>query len=400
VNPARPDDARPGSWEWTVCGASVTGAQHLSKGLGCDDAFAYGVIGDFVVAVVADGAGSVTGTSAWGSYAACQHVLNAVMGGTFVGDFRTATTEDGDTVMRWLFDGALAAVTAQAEQMGLPVAQLATTLCVAVARPGLAVFGQIGDGIIATEDGSGISTVLIEDKGDYANTTWFIQSKEAFDESFRIAVRKELGAFALSTDGMAYKITNIVTGEAYEPFFKSAWENVEAGASASDFAAMLRGIKDDQTGDDKTMVLSALRWQDDQFHPSARPVQVAMVSSPAPPAIPAAPRARAPEEAERPQAIIDNGELVDLFAPGLDEPPARPPAHTAPRTRERRDPAEQPRRASNSRRPVERDVRVAAEHAGEPRAARRRRTEPEAPDASYEAATVPKRRWRNPRSES
>jgi len=69
-------------------------------------------------------------------------------------------------------------------------------------------------------------------------------------------------AFALSTDGMAYKITDIVTGKPFEPFFKGVWERVRSGAAASDFAALLRGIEDYQTGDDKTMVLATSRWAD------------------------------------------------------------------------------------------------------------------------------------------
>ena len=41
-----------GSWEWMACGASVTGEMHQRRGLGCDDAYSYGVAGDFVVAAV------------------------------------------------------------------------------------------------------------------------------------------------------------------------------------------------------------------------------------------------------------------------------------------------------------------------------------------------------------
>ena len=41
---------RPGSWEWAVCGASVVGDTHHRRGLGCDDAYGYGLCGDLVVA--------------------------------------------------------------------------------------------------------------------------------------------------------------------------------------------------------------------------------------------------------------------------------------------------------------------------------------------------------------
>ncbi|WP_179476127.1 PP2C family serine/threonine-protein phosphatase [Mycolicibacterium vinylchloridicum] len=332
------DRSEPGYWQWAACGASATGSEHLRRGLGCDDAFGYGTTDDFVIAVVADGAGSVTGTSAWGSYAACQSVLHQTMTHSFMSSFRSAGLEDADAMMRWLFEGALGGVTRQAGAIGVPLSQLATTLCVAVSTPTLTVFGQIGDGVIASESQRGIETHLIEEKTEYANATWFVQTDGAFEESFRTSAHTDLTAFALSTDGMSYKITNIVTGKAYEPFFAGSWQHVRTGASAADFAALLRGIEDDQTGDDKTMVLAALRWADDEFHPSARPVQTTIVSS-APPSNASAgqphngasavvsqpePPTPGPPISTESHSIVDHGSFVDAERHGGDT--ALPPA--------------------------------------------------------------------------
>ncbi|CAM3656164.1 protein phosphatase 2C domain-containing protein [Mycobacterium frederiksbergense] len=272
---------RPGSWEWAVCGASVTGQQHLKHGLGCDDAYSYGVAGDLVIAAVADGAGSVSGTSAWGSYVACQSVLRNAMRSRFRRDFATDPSTH-PAQMRWLFEQALAQIRVRANAMNLELPLLSTTLSVAVADSRHAMFGQIGDGVIAVETERGVGTLLIESKDEYANTTWFLQSDRAFDTSFRTCSVKDVTAFALSTDGMSYKITDIATGEPYTPFFRGSWQHVREGASSSHFASLLRGIVDDQTGDDKTMVLSALRWETDEFYPSARPKQTLSVGSPAP----------------------------------------------------------------------------------------------------------------------
>lgn len=245
-----------GAPRWAVCGASVTGQEHERRGLGCDDAYSYGVAGDFVVAAVADGAGAVTGTSAWGAYAACQSVLADGLHPAFVDSFRSGNAEQ---LMRRLFENALNRVTRQATALGVEPMRLSTTLCVAVADRARAVFGQIGDGVIAAELHDGrIGSLLIEEKDGYANTTSFLQSDRAFDESFRTQSVDGVTAFALSTDGMSYKITDIVTGEAYEPFFRDSWQHVRAGARTDQFAALLRGITDDQTGDDKTMVLAAV----------------------------------------------------------------------------------------------------------------------------------------------
>jgi hypothetical protein len=282
MTPAAPAVQQPASWEWAACGASVTGEVHQRRGLGCDDAYGYGVAGHFVVAAVADGAGSVSGTSAWGAHAACQGVLDHAMWPEFIRDFHTGSAQYGESQMRWLFDMALKRVRAQALAMDLELPLLSTTLSVALADRERAVFGQIGDGVIASETDGRIGTLLVESKDEYANSTWFIQSERAFEESFRTATQDAVTAFALSTDGMSYKITDIATGNAYEPFFRGSWRHVRAGASASHLAAMLTGIEDDQTGDDKTVVLAAMRWNDDESQPSARPADQMIVCSDAP----------------------------------------------------------------------------------------------------------------------
>ncbi len=274
----------PAQWEWAVCGASVIGSEHQRRGLGCDDAFSYGVAGDFVVAAVADGAGSVTGTSAWGSYTACQSVLADATTRLFIDEHRAASVPERETMMRWLFDRALECVRQQAHLLGLDVGLLSTTLCVAVADLRAATFGEVGDGVIATESEGRITTLLMETKDDYANATWFIQSDGAFDTAYRCVTHPGSTAFALSTDGMSYKITNVATGEAYQPFFKGSWEHVRGGVSSENLGALLRGIEDDQTGDDKTMVLAALRRPEKQGQRGGREERrVFTDSSPRPP---------------------------------------------------------------------------------------------------------------------
>ncbi|WP_307856944.1 PP2C family serine/threonine-protein phosphatase [Mycolicibacter acidiphilus] len=246
-----------GGRRWTACGASVTGSEHRRRGLGCDDAYSYGILGDFAVATVADGAGSVTGTSAWGAYVACRGVLKDAMNPAFIDSYSSGSSTDAEILVRVLFDGALHRVRRQAEAMGLDVALLSTTLSVAVTDTRLATFAQIGDGIIATERDGVIETLLAEHKQEYANTTSFLQSEGALEGSLRTAGHEDVTAIALSTDGMSYKITDVTTGAAYQPFFRGSWQHLRDGAQSDQLQAMLDGIRDDQTGDDKTLVLVA-----------------------------------------------------------------------------------------------------------------------------------------------
>ena len=176
-------DGWQAGFQWAACGASVTGQEHQRRGLGCDDAYSYGIADDFVVASVADGAGAVTGTSAWGAYAACLSVLNDALQPAFVDSFRRCQPEYAERLIRWLFDNALFRVTRQADALGVDPTLLSTTLCVGLADRTRAVFGQIGDGVIAAERDGQIESMLIEQKDDYANTTSFLQSARAFEDS-------------------------------------------------------------------------------------------------------------------------------------------------------------------------------------------------------------------------
>jgi hypothetical protein len=255
VTPNRPSD-RAAALDWTACGASVTGAQHASQGRGSDDAYGYGVGGGFVVAAVADGAGSVTGTSAWGAHIACRGVVDDAFHPNFIRAFRAGSAPDAEVLMRRLFDNALQRVRYRSTAMGVDVALLSTTLCIGIASEGHSVFGQVGDGVIAVERDGTVETILGEQKSEYANTTSFIQSENALRQSLRTAALTGTSAFALSTDGMSYKITDIATGDAYQPFFRGCWQHLRSGASVDGFESVLGGIEDDQTGDDKTMVLA------------------------------------------------------------------------------------------------------------------------------------------------
>jgi hypothetical protein len=273
MNMIRPAQ-RPVGRRWAACGASVTGSMHQQRGLGCDDAYGYGVAGDFVVAAVADGAGSVSGTSAWGAHVACASVMEHSLQSSFIDGYRSASVGDADQMVRWLFGTALERVYRQSDAMGLNVALLSTTLSVALVSDDRAVFGQIGDGVIAVESSGGIETLLVEQKDGYANTTSFIQSERALETSLRTAARNGVSAMALSTDGMSYKITNVATGEPYEPFFRGCWQHLREGAAVNDFGAMLGGIEDDQTGDDKTMVLAVVCDGSAVGHPDSTPILV------------------------------------------------------------------------------------------------------------------------------
>lgn len=240
---------------WRISAASVPGTSHLDSGRGCDDAFAYAIQPDGrgVVIAVADGAGSRSGTSALGSFAACRAVIAESSS-----LLAAASTEiAAGSALRQCFTVARAAVETYAGEQGLQARDLATTLAVAVLTPTAAAVAQVGDGIIVCEVDGQMVSLVPEEKGEYANETVFLTASNALDEHLRVRfLDKPISRVALSTDGLRYKILRLKDGGVpFEPFFAAVWQAVADGSLLpSALSDWLRGL-DDQTGDDKTLVV-------------------------------------------------------------------------------------------------------------------------------------------------
>lgn len=263
VSGLRPDVSAPAAVAsadrtWRVSAASVAGTSHVDSGRGCDDAFAFAIAPDGrgVVIAVADGAGSRSGTSALGSFAACREIVANVDA-----LLAAATSEAAaEPVLRQCFASALAAVQSYAVENGLQARDLATTLAVAVLTPTSTAVAQVGDGIVVCEVGAQAESLVPEEKGEYANETVFLTSHGALDEHLRVRFLDEpVARVALSTDGLRYKILRLQHGGVpFAPFFAAIWRATAQGALLPDaLAGWLRGL-DDQTGDDKTLVVGVL----------------------------------------------------------------------------------------------------------------------------------------------
>jgi Protein phosphatase 2C len=233
---------------WRVIGGSVAGTLHVDRGLGCDDAHGWRVLDGAVLLAVADGAGSRTGTSAIGAHVAVTAVLDHL-------------ERHPDATMPDVFSAARAALDDEATALGLGVDRLATTLAVAVLTPERTVVGQVGDGVLvvdgADNDGAGaIAAIAIADRFEYANEVVFLTADQALDHLKVFAGGPSRG-IALSTDGLRYKILDdLHDGLPFVPFFEESWRYAR-GANASS-EAIVRFLDDieDQTGDDKTLVLA------------------------------------------------------------------------------------------------------------------------------------------------
>lgn len=259
------DRVRRTEIESFIVGGRVTGPSHMKAGKGCDDAFAWiSLSEDAQILAVADGAGSVTGTSAWGSWAATQFVTWEPVARSLVNELSVATDKfRASEILKLAFIGALNNVRFFGDLMGLSLKSMNTTLCVAVMIPGHTYVAQIGDGIVAIMGEDKAETVLIEPKGDSAATdTYFLQLLEnnSNHEQWRFEDFGPVPAIALSTDGLRYQATSITEGyAAYPGLFEGLWTLLEAGKlSRNKLEDWLdtKASQSDPPGDDKTLLVA------------------------------------------------------------------------------------------------------------------------------------------------
>jgi hypothetical protein len=226
-------------------GGSVVGALHVESGVGCDDAHGWRVCGDVAVLVIADGAGSRPGTSAIGAHVAVAAALDHL-------------EARPDAAIADVFAASRAALEDEALVLDLAVDRLATTLAVAVLAPDRTVVGQIGDGVAVVEHDDGtIEAVAIADRFEYANQVVFLTADAALDHLKVFTTDAPARGVALSTDGLRYKILDdLHSGRPFAPFFEESWGFARGAAATSEAIVRFIDGVEDQTGDDKTLVLA------------------------------------------------------------------------------------------------------------------------------------------------
>lgn len=234
---------------WKVLGGSVTGASHARLGLPCQDACGWLGLPDGVLIVVADGAGSRP-RSDIGAAAAVRAVL------TWAGATLAAEQETDLTMACHV---AREAIDAVARIDGTDVSDYACTLAIGLVTEASAHFAQIGDSITVIRRVSGdLDTIAPPDRAEYANETTFVTSPDwARNVRLTTIPADEIDALALSTDGLQFKIlADIASATPYPPFFHDVftWAVTDA-ASTTSLVEFIDGV-DDQTGDDKTLLLA------------------------------------------------------------------------------------------------------------------------------------------------
>ncbi len=255
ASPQFPEGLAP----WRVVGASVAGSSHQRFGQLCQDAagWALGPERSLIVAV-ADGAGSAS----LGREGAQLAVSTAV---EFLSSRRSLDSGNSSKdQLTSALEHARFALRSDAEERGVEVRELATTLILLQATRNHVATIQVGDGAAVVEDHRvGVVGLTKPQAGEYINETMFITSEDAMEWAQTAVHEGSLFGGAIFSDGLQMLALNMPEGTPYAPFFNPLLRFVgaatDAGAADDQLKSFLLSPRvTNQTTDDLTLVLFAL----------------------------------------------------------------------------------------------------------------------------------------------
>jgi hypothetical protein len=171
--------------------------------------------------------------------------------------------EDWHGLLREGFQFAHAMLAAEAAAQKCALADLATTLLLAVATPELVAAGQVGDGaVVARLDDTHFQTVTRPPPTqEYINETTFLTSADALGQAQFCVLRAPLTGLALFSDGLQMLALKMPQGTPHPPFFAPLLRLVADIKDRSTAEEHLRRFFQsdritERTDDDLTLVLA------------------------------------------------------------------------------------------------------------------------------------------------
>ncbi len=229
---------------WRAVGASVAGAGHRARQIGCEDACAVDARPDGnLLVVVADGAGSAR-LAARGSQVAVAAAVDVLRRGGGVDEaFVCARTA--------LEDRALAD--------GVALGELATTLLVVRMGATSLDTAQIGDGALVVRRNATFEVPAPDEKGEYLNETTFLTSSSWWSAIRRSTSTADgIDGIAVLTDGLQLVAFDVATGTPHAPFFEPFLSFAANGGGVDELASFLGSDRvAHRTDDDVTLVVAA-----------------------------------------------------------------------------------------------------------------------------------------------
>jgi hypothetical protein len=247
---------------WRYALAQAIGSSHERLNVPCQDRMSCTLVeNESLIAVVCDGAGTAQ-HSHHGAEIAVATVASIAQLGVRAG------RKDYVQILRDAAALARQRVVEEATTRGATPRDLACTLLAAIVAPIGGAALQIGDGaIVIGEQPLAWRCVFWPQKGEYANTTFFLSDEKALAQAEAAALPDDVHDIALLSDGLENLAVHFGKRTAHEPFFKAGFAPLHAsdatGESEPLSAALNKMLVSPQvrarTDDDASLILATRR---------------------------------------------------------------------------------------------------------------------------------------------
>jgi hypothetical protein len=248
---------------WRFAAGQAMGSSHEKLGKPCQDRMSCVLVADplTLIAVVADGAGTAA-QAHLGAEIAVATVSSIAQLGVRAGrtDFKDLLREGARLARERLVEAA--------QDKQVAPRDLACTLLAAIVAPIGGAALQIGDGaIVIAEEKPAWRHVFWPQKGEYANTTFFLSDEQALAQAAVADLPDEALDIALFSDGMEPLALHFASQSAHEPFFRTVFAPLHASRASGEDSALSQGLTQllvspqvrARTDDDVTLVLGTRR---------------------------------------------------------------------------------------------------------------------------------------------
>lgn len=240
---------------WRIVAGQQRGTSHIRNHLPCQDAYATCHLGEKVILLIADGAGSAP-LAEVGAQTAVQAVLQ-FLEQRLHQVIELVTLQESVQI-------AQQALSTVANQRQVPLRDLACTLIVTVATPTQVLTVQIGDGAVVVGTTTGeLYSLTGPQVEEYANETTFLSSPTALEQMQSNHWLHPPKYLAVFSDGLQRLALKFPGATPHPPFFRPLFDFLEGETDKTkaqqELALFLASPRlTSRTDDDLTLLLAAL----------------------------------------------------------------------------------------------------------------------------------------------
>jgi hypothetical protein len=248
---------------WRFAAGQATGSSHEKLNVPCQDRMSCSVLEaeGTLIAIVADGAGTAKLAHRGAEIAVWTVGAMAQLG-------VRAGRKDYAEVLREAATLARQRLVEAANDNSVSVRDLACTLLAVIVAPIGGAALQIGDGVIVIgAEAHSWRCVFWPQKGEYANTTFFLSDESAVANAEVAALPDETLDVALLSDGLEALAVSFADRAAHQPFFRTGFAPLHAlnapGESTSLSQSLAKMLASpavrSRTDDDASLILATRR---------------------------------------------------------------------------------------------------------------------------------------------